>query len=146
MAISTEPYKGTRDFYPKDMQFRNWMFGKLSEVARSFGYLEYGGPMIESFDLYAAKSGEELVSQQLYHFVDRGDRKVAVRPEMTPTMARLVAARIHELPGPSGFSAFRISGVMSGRKRASSRALAAQCGRLGRRCAFGRNRIAHSRG
>jgi histidyl-tRNA synthetase len=100
MAISTEPYKGTRDFYPKDMQFRNWMFGKLSEVARSFGYLEYGGPMIESFDLYAAKSGEELVSQQLYHFVDRGDRKVAVRPEMTPTMARLVAARIHELPRP----------------------------------------------
>jgi histidyl-tRNA synthetase len=100
MAISTEPYKGTRDFYPKDMQFRNWMFGKLSEVARSFGYLEYGGPMIESFDLYAAKSGEELVSQQLYHFVDRGDRKVAVRPEMTPTMARLVAARIHELSRP----------------------------------------------
>jgi histidyl-tRNA synthetase len=100
MAISTEPYKGTRDFYPKDMQFRNWMFGKLSSVARSFGYLEYGGPMIESFDLYAAKSGEELVNQQLYHFVDRGDRKVAVRPEMTPTMARLVAARINELPRP----------------------------------------------
>ncbi|NDG85790.1 MAG: histidine--tRNA ligase family protein, partial [Proteobacteria bacterium] len=100
MAISTEPYKGTRDFYPKDMQFRNWMFGKLSSVARSFGYLEYGGPMIESFDLYAAKSGEELVNQQLYHFVDRGDRKVAVRPEMTPTMARLVAAKINELPRP----------------------------------------------
>ena len=100
MAISTEPYKGTRDFYPKDMQFRNWMFGKLSAVARSFGYLEYGGPMIESFDLYAAKSGEELVNQQLYHFVDRGDRKVAVRPEMTPTMARLVAGKINELPRP----------------------------------------------
>ncbi len=100
MAISTEPYKGTRDFYPKDMQLRNWMFGKLSSAARSFGYLEYGGPMIESFELYAAKSGEELVNQQLYHFVDRGDRKVAVRPEMTPTMARLVAARIHELPRP----------------------------------------------
>jgi histidyl-tRNA synthetase len=100
MAISTEPYKGTRDFYPKDMQFRNWMFGKLSGTARSFGYLEYGGPMIESFDLYAAKSGEELVNQQLYHFVDRGDRKVAVRPEMTPTLARIVAARINELPRP----------------------------------------------
>jgi len=100
MALSTESYKGTRDFYPKDMQFRNWMFGKLAQTARSFGYLEYGGPMIESFDLYAAKSGEELVSQQLYHFVDRGDRKVAVRPEMTPTLARLVAARVNELPRP----------------------------------------------
>ncbi len=100
MAISTEPYKGTRDFYPKDMQLRNWMFGKLATTARSFGYLEYGGPMIESFDLYAAKSGEEIVNQQLYSFVDRGDRKVAVRPEMTPTMARLVAARINELPRP----------------------------------------------
>ncbi len=100
MALSTESYKGTRDFYPEDMQFRNWMFGKLATTARSFGYLEYGGPMIESFDLYAAKSGEEIVNQQLYSFTDRGDRKVAVRPEMTPTLARLVAARIHELPRP----------------------------------------------
>jgi histidyl-tRNA synthetase len=100
MALSTDPYKGTRDFYPKDMQFRNWMFGKLSAAARSFGYLEYGGPMLESFELYAAKSGEEIVNQQLYSFVDRGDRKIAVRPEMTPTMARIVAAKIHELPRP----------------------------------------------
>jgi histidyl-tRNA synthetase len=100
MALSTEAYKGTRDFYPKDMQFRNWMFGKLAASARSFGYLEYGGPMLESFDLYAAKSGEEIVNQQLYSFMDRGDRKLAVRPEMTPTMARIVAARIQELPRP----------------------------------------------
>ncbi|MBU6155281.1 MAG: ATP phosphoribosyltransferase regulatory subunit, partial [Bdellovibrionales bacterium] len=100
MAISTEPYKGTRDFYPKDMQLRNWMFGKLSSVARSFGYLEYGGPMIESFELYAAKSGEELVNQQLYWLMDRGERKMAVRPEMTPTLARMVAGKIHELPRP----------------------------------------------
>src|SRR6187402_3358939 len=99
-VLSTESYKGTRDFYPKDMQFRNWMFGKLSKAVRSFGYLEYGGPMLESFDLYAAKSGEELVSPQLYSMIDRGDRKIAVRPEMTPTMARMVAAKIHELPRP----------------------------------------------
>ena len=100
MAISTESYKGTRDFYPKDMRFRNWMFGKLSEAVRSFGYLEYGGPMIESFDLYAAKSGEEIVNQQLYSFVDRGERKIAVRPEMTPTLARMVAAKVSEIPRP----------------------------------------------
>ncbi len=100
MALSTEPYKGTRDFYPKDMQLRNWMFGKLAETVKKFGYLEYGGPMLESFDLYAAKSGEEIVNQQLYWLMDKGERKLAVRPEMTPTMARIVAAKINELPRP----------------------------------------------
>jgi histidyl-tRNA synthetase len=100
MKLSTESYKGTRDFYPKDMQFRNWMFGKLSQTVKTFGYLEYGGPMLESFDLYAAKTGEEIVNQQLYWMMDRGDRKIAVRPEMTPTMARMVAAKLNELPKP----------------------------------------------
>jgi histidyl-tRNA synthetase len=100
MAISTEPYKGTRDFYPKDMQFRNWMFGKLQSVVKGFGYLEYGGPMLESFDLYAAKTGEEIVNQQLYWLMDKGDRKLAVRPEMTPTLARMVAGKVNELPRP----------------------------------------------
>jgi histidyl-tRNA synthetase len=100
MAISTDPYKGTRDFYPKDMQFRNWMFGKLASTVKSFGYLEYGGPMLESFDLYAAKTGEEIVNQQLYWLMDKGDRKLAVRPEMTPTLARMVAGKVNELPRP----------------------------------------------
>jgi histidyl-tRNA synthetase len=100
MALSTDPYKGTRDFYPKDMQLRNWMFGKLTSVVRSFGYQEYGGPMLEPFELYAAKSGEELVNQQLYSLTDKGDRKLAVRPEMTPTLARLVAGKINELARP----------------------------------------------
>ena len=98
--LPTEGYKGTRDFYPKDMQFRHWMFESLSKTVRSFGYLEYGGPMFESFELYAAKTGEEIVNQQLYWLIDKGDRKIAVRPEMTPTMARMVAAKIHELPRP----------------------------------------------
>ena len=98
--LSTESYKGTRDFYPQDMQFRNWMFGQLSKTVRTFGYLEYGGPMLESFDLYAAKTGEEIVNQQLYWMMDRGDRKIAVRPEMTPTMARIVAGKINELARP----------------------------------------------
>lgn len=100
MALSTEPYKGTRDFYPKDMQLRNWMFGTLEKTVHSFGYLEYGGPMLENFELYAAKTGEEIVNQQLYWMMDRGDRKIAVRPEMTPTMARLVAGKINELARP----------------------------------------------
>ena len=98
--LSTEPYKGTRDFYPKDMQFRNWMFQKLSKAVHAFGYLEYGGPMLESFELYAAKTGEEIVNQQLYWLMDKGERKLAVRPEMTPTLARMVAGKLHELPRP----------------------------------------------
>src|SRR5262245_31042141 len=98
--LSTQPYKGTRDFYPADMAAQRWMFGRLREVVESFGYQEYDGPMLEPFELYAAKSGEELVSQQLYHLIDRGERKLAVRPEMTPTMARMVAGKLQELPRP----------------------------------------------
>jgi histidyl-tRNA synthetase len=72
----------------------------MREVAESFGYQEYNGPMLEPFELYAAKTGEEIVNQQLYWMVDRGERKLAVRPEMTPTLARMVAGKIHELPKP----------------------------------------------
>ena len=100
MYLSTQPYKGTRDFYPEDMRIQNWMFQKMGEVAGRFGYQEYDGPMLEPFDLYAAKTGEEIVNQQLYWMMDRGERKLAVRPEMTPTMARMVAGKIHELPKP----------------------------------------------
>jgi len=98
--MSTQPYKGTRDFYPVDCAIQDWMFGKLRQVVRGYGYQEYDGPMLEPFDLYAAKSGEELVNQQLYWMIDRGERKLAVRPEMTPTLARMVAGKIHELPRP----------------------------------------------
>ncbi|MGK5083032.1 histidine--tRNA ligase [Bdellovibrionota bacterium FG-1] len=98
--LSTQPYKGTRDFYPEDMRIRQWMFNKLREVVGRYGYQEYDGPMLEPFDLYAAKTGEEIVNQQLYWLMDRGDRKLAVRPEMTPTLARMVAAKVHELSKP----------------------------------------------
>ncbi|MBC7692663.1 MAG: histidine--tRNA ligase [Methylotenera sp.] len=100
MSLSTQPYKGTRDFYPKDMRIQRWMFAKMRQVVESYGYEEYDGPMLEPFELYAAKSGEELVNQQLYWMIDRGDRKMAVRPEMTPTLARMVAGKINELPKP----------------------------------------------
>ena len=100
MSLSTQPYKGTRDFYPNDMRIQNWMFNKMRQVARAFGYQEYTGPMLEAFDLYAAKTGEEIVNHQLYWLMDQGERKLAIRPEMTPTLARMVAGKFHELPKP----------------------------------------------
>ncbi len=98
--LSTQPYKGTRDFYPDDHKIRSWIFSRMRDACTSFGYQEYDGPMLEPFELYAAKSGEEIVNQQLYWMMDRGDRKMAVRPEMTPTMARMVAGKVNELPKP----------------------------------------------
>ena len=76
------------------------MFGVQAEVCRRYGYSEYAAPLIEPLDLYRAKSSEEIVSEQLYRFVDRGEREVAIRPELTPTLARMVAARINELHRP----------------------------------------------
>lgn len=98
--LSTQSYKGTRDFYPEEMQLRHWLFTQMREVVGSYGYQEYDGPMLEPFELYAAKTGEEIVNEQLYSFEDRGGRKVAMRPEMTPTLARMVAARGQNLLKP----------------------------------------------
>lgn len=98
--LSTNPYKGTRDFFPAEKRLQSWMFAKIRKVVSGFGYLEYDGPLFEPFELYAAKSGEELVNQQLYSMKDRGDRMIAARPEMTPTLARMVASRINEEPRP----------------------------------------------
>jgi histidyl-tRNA synthetase len=98
--ISTENYKGTRDFYPDDMRFREWMFGKMRSLVKLFGYEEYDAPLLESFDLYKAKTGEEIVGRQLYNFIDKGERHVAIRPEMTPSVARMVAAKNRDLPKP----------------------------------------------
>jgi histidyl-tRNA synthetase len=98
--LSTANYKGTRDFYPEDMDFRNWMFSVMKQVVVSYGYREYDAPVLESFDLYKAKTGEEIVQKQLYDFVDKGERHVAIRPEMTPSLARMVAAKTRELAKP----------------------------------------------
>ncbi len=100
MALSTQPYKGTRDFFPKEMRRFRWMFQQMRHVVEGYGFEEYDGPMLEPFELYAAKTGEEIVNQQLYWMMDRGERKLAVRPEMTPTLARMVAQRVMELPKP----------------------------------------------
>ncbi len=98
--LSTQPYKGTRDFYPADMRLRNWFFGKIRASLETAAFEEYNGPMLESLDMYIAKSGEEIANEQTYNFTDRGGRRLAVRPEMTPTVARLVAAKIGELNFP----------------------------------------------
>src|SRR3989344_4668257 len=98
--LSTEPYNGVRDFYPEDMQIQNWMFGVMRKTAESFGYVEYGASILEPAELYAAKTGEEIVGEQTYTFKDRGGRDVTLRPEMTPTVARMVAARKRQLSFP----------------------------------------------
>lgn len=98
--LSTQPYKGTRDFYPEEMLERDLIFEQLRQTVSTYGYQHYDGPMLEPLELYAAKSGEELVNEQLYSFEDRGGRKVAMRPEMTPTLARMVAAKGNQMPRP----------------------------------------------
>ncbi|MDX1957671.1 MAG: histidine--tRNA ligase [Leptospiraceae bacterium] len=98
--LKTENYKGTRDFFPEEMKLRTWMFGVMKKIVQTFGYEEYDGPLLESLDIYKAKSGEEIVNRQLYNFTDKGGREVAIRPEMTPTLARMVASKSRELAKP----------------------------------------------
>ncbi len=100
MALSTQPYKGARDFYPLDKRLQKYMFAKWREVCERFGYEEYDAPILEPLEIYLAKTGEEIVNEQTYAFTDRGGRKVVIRPEMTPTVSRLVAARRQQLAYP----------------------------------------------
>ncbi|PIV90918.1 histidine--tRNA ligase [Candidatus Gracilibacteria bacterium CG17_big_fil_post_rev_8_21_14_2_50_48_13] len=99
--LSKEPYKGTRDFYPEDQFVHNHIFGVIRRVVEGFGYQEYNAPMLEETALYAAKTGEEIVGEQTYSFTDRGDRQVTMRPEMTPSFARMIARKRHELAFPA---------------------------------------------
>ncbi|HSW79938.1 MAG TPA: histidine--tRNA ligase [Candidatus Saccharimonadales bacterium] len=100
MALSTQPYKGARDFYPEDKRLQKYMFNTIRRTVEKFGYEEYDAPVLEPVELYLAKTGEEIVNEQTYAFEDRGGRKVALRPEMTPTVSRLVAAKRQELAYP----------------------------------------------
>jgi histidyl-tRNA synthetase len=100
MPLSTQPYKGARDFYPEDKRLQKYMFNTWREVVESFGYEEYDAPILEPLDIYLAKTGEEIVNEQTYTFEDRGGRKVAIRPEMTPTVSRMVAACRQSLAYP----------------------------------------------
>jgi histidyl-tRNA synthetase len=100
MALSTQPYKGARDFYPADKRLQKYIFSKIRRVVEKFGYEEYDTPAIEPIEIYLAKTGEEIVNNETYAFIDRGDRRVALRPEMTPSVSRLVAARRQDLTFP----------------------------------------------
>lgn len=91
--------RGTRDFYPEDMRVRNWLFERFHSAARAHGFVEYDAPVLESEELYTRKAGEEIVGQ-LYNFEDKGGRRVALRPEMTPSLARMVMARAGALALP----------------------------------------------
>lgn len=100
-TLSPESYKGARDWYPEDMRVRNYVFGVWRRVSKRYGYEAYDAPLLEPIEVYAAKSGQELVNDQTYQFVDRGDRRVVIRPEMTPSVSRMVAAKRQEIAYPA---------------------------------------------
>ena len=100
--LSTDPYKGVRDFYPADWARMEALFARIRETLARWGYEEYNASPLERAELYEAKTSEEIVNEQTYTFIDRGDRKVTLRPEMTPTLARMVANKRRELVFPLG--------------------------------------------
>lgn len=100
MALSTQPYKGARDFYPEDLRVRKYLFSKMREVAERFGYEEYDAPILEPTELFLSKGNQEIIEEQTYTFQDRGGRSVTVRTEMTPTVSRMVAGKRQELAYP----------------------------------------------
>jgi histidyl-tRNA synthetase len=98
--LSTQPYRGTRDFYPEDKRVQNYIFQTWRTVSERFGYEDYNAPLLEPFELFAAKSGQDLINDETYQFTDRGGRNVVIRPEMTPSVSRMVAAKRQELAYP----------------------------------------------
>lgn len=99
VAQSIPPVKGTRDFFPEDFAILRWLTETWRNTSRRHGFVEFDGPTLEHLELYTRKSGDEIV-EQLFHLTDRGGRDLALRPEMTPTLARMVAARLGSLPRP----------------------------------------------
>lgn len=99
--LSTQPTKGTRDFLPEEMSVRQQIFGKLFATAELFGFRRYDGPILESAEIYEAKSGEEIVEKQMYSLIDKGGRTLALRPEMTPSVARMIAGHQDRITFPA---------------------------------------------
>ncbi len=114
------PVKGTRDFFPEDLRLRNWLFSHFRETARLFNFEEYDTPVLESEELYVRKAGEEI-TDQLYNFEDKGGRRVALRPEMTPSLARLILQKSGSLALPVRWfsipQCWRYERMSRGRKR-----------------------------
>ncbi len=100
MKKTVNPVKGTRDFYPQDKSVNSWLYQNIREVSESFGYQEFDGPFLESIDLYAAKSGEELVKEQAFVFPDKSGNLIALRPELTPSLVRMIAQQQQQLYYP----------------------------------------------
>ncbi|MCR4325910.1 MAG: histidine--tRNA ligase [Patescibacteria group bacterium] len=119
--VSTESYKGVRDFYPEEQFLQRYLFEHMERVCELFGYEEYSASILEPAELYRSKTSEEIVGEQTYTFTDRGGREVTLRPEMTPTVARMVAARIRDIPLPARWysipNVFRYERPQKGRLR-----------------------------
>lgn len=119
--ISTENYKGVRDFYPNDQFIQRYLFEHMERVCELFGYEEYSASILEPAELYRAKTSEEIVNEQTYTFTDRGGREVTLRPEMTPTFARMIAARQRDIAFPARWysipNVFRYERPQRGRLR-----------------------------
>lgn len=98
--LPTSPYRGTRDFLPAEMSVRTQVFHRLYEVIERYGFVRYDGPILEPVEIYEAKSGQEIVDRQLYTLTDRGGRRLALRPEMTPSVARMIAVNANRLQLP----------------------------------------------
>jgi len=119
--LPTEGYKGVRDFYPEDQFLQRYIFEHMERVCELFGYEEYSASVLEPAELYRSKTSEEIVNEQTYLFTDRGGREVTLRPEMTPTLARMIAARSREIPFPARWytiaNCFRYERPQRGRLR-----------------------------
>ncbi len=100
MKTIIQGVKGARDFYPEDMAYRSWLYRHIGEISSAYGYQEYDAAFLEKVDLYAAKSGDELVKEQSFVFPDRGGDLITLRPELTPSLARMIAQRQNELVFP----------------------------------------------
>ena len=119
--LSTESYKGVRDFYPEDQFILRYIFEHMERVCELFGYEEYGASVLEPSELYRGKTSEEIVNEQTYTFIDRGEREVTLRPEMTPTLARMIAGKSRDIPFPARWysiaNVFRYERPQRGRLR-----------------------------
>lgn len=121
VKLTTDPYKGVRDFYPEDMAVQNYIFSVWKNESEKAGYAEYSASILEPAELYRQKTGDEIVNEQMYVFTDKGGREVALRPEMTPSLARMVAAKRKSLKFPLRWytiaNCFRYERPQKGRRR-----------------------------
>lgn len=121
MSKKFQSLRGFSDLYPEKKALQNWLFEKMRKVSTKFGYQEFEGPILESLAIFEAKSGQELVSEQTFKFRDRGGRAVALRPELTPTLARMIAAKASQLAIPASWFSigpfFRYEKPQAGRTR-----------------------------